>query len=126
MTESSKNFDFKHKLERYIRDLDIFGYFVSFNFNQDGDHHKTRVGGAMTILLRSFMLWYVIKITKKMIYYEEDLVENRIINVSETDAVELKDTFFMQYHQLQKVGSGYAVDVFYNQSTKQYIRATYS
>ena len=77
-----KKFDFSHRVQRFVRDLDIFGYFISFNFNQEGDHHKTRIGGIMTIILRAFMLAYVIKITKKMIFYEEDLVENRIINVS--------------------------------------------
>ena len=32
----------------------------------------------------------------------------------------------MQYHQIQKVGSGFSVDIFYNSSTKRYIKATYS
>ena len=74
--------------------MDIFGYFISFNFNQEGDHHKTRVGGLMTILLRAFMLAYIVRISKKMLFYEEDLVENKIIKLNDDNKAEWKTTYF--------------------------------
>ena len=56
------------KLNKSVRKIDQFGKKVSFNFDRDGDTHKTTVGGIISIFCVFGMLYYTMTCIQFMIY----------------------------------------------------------
>ena len=48
------------KVFKTIRNQDVFGYKMTFNFNKQGRDHKTLCGGLMSCLMKLMVTWYVI------------------------------------------------------------------
>ena len=55
-----------------IRELDMFGHNVMFNFNRKGPSHNTVCGGIISLMIKIFILGYAILNIKKLIFYEDD------------------------------------------------------
>ena len=77
------------------------------------------------------MLWcgvllYTKLLLEKMFGYKEDKIfESLLIDDSDDTEIKWRDTHFLQYHALKKVGSGFPEYVYYNQSTKRYVQMRY-
>ena len=64
-----------------IRDQDMFGHVITFNFNKKGDAHNTTIGGCFSIIIKMGLLAYWILCFKRMIMQERDetiTVENSL------------------------------------------------
>ena len=51
---------------------DLFGHVITFNFNKQGDSHKTILGAIVSIFIKIIMTVYVIYNVKKMLLYQDD------------------------------------------------------
>ena len=61
-------------IQNYIQKQDWFGYKIRLNFNEGGSTNKTVLGGIVSILIKLFILGYIILVVKKMILHEEDRI----------------------------------------------------
>ena len=55
-----------------MRERDIFGHSISLNFDKKGDSHRTVIGGFFSILIKVFLIVYIIYKGKVLIYVEND------------------------------------------------------
>jgi hypothetical protein len=100
-------------LKTILKGKDIFGYYIALNFNKEGQHHKTLIGGIFTVTLYMFMVYYINRITRKMVFFEDD---NIFVSTTFEAGEEIlwADTHIVQYHALNKIGEGYAEPLFYD------------
>ena len=47
-------------LKNFLRSKDLFGHLITLNFNLRGQHHKTTIGGFVSICIKLFIYVYVI------------------------------------------------------------------
>ena len=66
----------KNGMSNVIKNIDMFGHPIEFNFNKRGTKHNTIVGGFVSIFIRSFLLFYVIYIFSKMFSYGVNIERN--------------------------------------------------
>ena len=63
------------------------------NFNKRGNHHKTQVGGFLSIIIKIFIRVYVLLTLKSLLFLEENQntsvesmeTEMPLVNYNETD-----------------------------------------
>ena len=55
-----------------IREHDMFGHVINLNFDRRGDSHKTLCGGVFSIVLKSFLVFYVYLKFDMLIYNGND------------------------------------------------------
>lgn len=67
------------RFKTFIRSRDIFGHFVSFNFNQEGYYHKTFGGGVMSIIVKTLLVIYIYSLFEKMIKFDDDRIYTQVI-----------------------------------------------
>ena len=67
-----QNFNFKKSFQNALRQQDIFGHPISLNFNRKGDHHKTLVGGFISIWIKILYFSYMIFLLSQLFLYEDD------------------------------------------------------
>ena len=67
-----------NSLSKAITSQDLFGYTISFNFQQKGDKHNTLIGGFCSILLKTIFIYFVVLNIKKLIYFEDNKVTSSI------------------------------------------------
>ena len=60
------------RLVQAMRERDIFGHSISLNFDKKGDSHRTVIGGFFSILIKVFLIVYIIYKGKVLIYGEND------------------------------------------------------
>ena len=54
-------------LIKSIRSLDLFGHSIELNFRKKGSTHNTLIGGLVSILIFTFMAYYVYSLTDIMV-----------------------------------------------------------
>ena len=59
-------------MKRIIKEQDIFGHQIAFNFDKQGSSHKTSIGGIVSILIKVLMLIYVFILLKRMFLLEQN------------------------------------------------------
>ena len=59
----------------FIKEQDMFGHQVGLNFNKQGDHHKTKIGGFFSIFVRMGLSVYIFLMCKKLITSGGDMLE---------------------------------------------------
>ena len=59
----------------FIRSFDLFGASVNVNFRGQSDY-KTGVGALMTLLIRSFMLFYAVRCAIQVLDYEDPSINS--------------------------------------------------
>jgi hypothetical protein len=52
---------------KFIKSHDVYGHPVGLEFNNDGDTHKTVIGGIFSIFSKALMLFYCIVICMRWI-----------------------------------------------------------
>ena len=84
-----------------------FGHQISLNYNRQGAHHKTLLGGIATVTLYAIMTCYFIVKLRMMLMKEQNLLSISEGIMSVEDALiprELKDmmiepTFFLRHNK---------------------------
>ena len=56
----------------WIRDNDFFGHQVHFNFDRNGDSHKTLFGGCYSLFIKLFILSYFYVNVRKLFFHIDD------------------------------------------------------
>ena len=77
-----------------IRNKDLFGYYISLNFNKRGHTHKTLIGGFFSLIVKFIIYGYVGVTMKQMLFLEENKNEtlNGLIDLEELGDVWLNET----------------------------------
>lgn len=57
------------QIKQSIKNLDVFGYPISLNFNKKATTFQTIYGGFSTILILTVLLAYSVLLLQKMIYH---------------------------------------------------------
>ena len=52
-----------------IRDHDLFGHPIELNFNKSGSRHNTVLGGFLSIIIKSTLLFFAVIIMIRMFTY---------------------------------------------------------
>ena len=52
---------------------DMFGHTITFNFDGN-DRHKTIIGGAVSLVLRILIFFYIYLLARRLLFYERDEV----------------------------------------------------
>ena len=60
------------KVKKYIRGKDDFGHNISLNFDQQGENHRTTIGGIFTTFINIFLVLYILTKLKVLINREND------------------------------------------------------
>ena len=59
----------------YVRETDMFGHSICFNYKQEGETFNTYTGGFVSVLLKLFLTFYVAMCFKKMLFKEGDKIQ---------------------------------------------------
>ena len=78
---AKKNF----KLKQFLKNRDLFGHQISLNFNQQGDKHRTVVGGLVSILIKFLYYLYMAYLLHKMVHNEDDRTFSFEIQIDEEE-----------------------------------------
>ena len=89
----------KESVATFIRDMDMFGHTITFNFDRKGETHNTIVGGSFSIIIRFFLTFYVAICFKRLIYHERDTITTTLmledlVNSGGVDYMDLNMTIF--------------------------------
>ena len=55
-----------------IKNKDLFGHVIQLNFNQKGSSHRTVIGGLLSLIIYSFMGFYILLSFNKLIFNLDD------------------------------------------------------
>ena len=70
-----KNFDdCWDYIKSSVRETDMFGHSICFNYKQEGETYNTYTGGFFSVFVKLFLVFYVGTCFKKMLYKEDDTV----------------------------------------------------
>ena len=72
---------FKH----YVRDYDMFGHAIPFNFNGN-ESHNTFIGGLISIIINVFIIWYVLINFIKLVNKDGDSISTTYLKLDLLDA----------------------------------------
>ena len=59
-------------MRNFVKDRDIFGHKVRFNFNQKAAAHKTIVGGLFSVMFKVLYAWYFSFLIREMVFHRDD------------------------------------------------------
>ena len=96
-----KGHSFTHKIVKQ----DMFGHLIHMNFDKQNSAHKTMIGGCFSILIKTFMLAYVVINMKKLILKENTTINN-LTEVSPLDPTHINETRTFNFHVLRKQTDG--------------------
>ena len=61
-----------HALKNFIKNRDIFGHKVQFNFNQRETSYKTIAGGIFSIFFKILFTFFAVFQLSEMLFYNDD------------------------------------------------------
>lgn len=61
-------------INRFIKELDMFGHDVRLNFNRKGYTHKTFLGGLVSLFIKTAIFLYVVLNVRKLLFAEDDKI----------------------------------------------------
>ena len=78
----------------YIRKWDLFGHAIQLSFNQKGSEHQTFLGGCVSIVVRSFMIFYTYHTVTRMVSHQSDSLSTVLLPTlfEELGEVNVNDT----------------------------------
>ena len=62
------------QIKQSLISLDVFGYPITLNFNKKSTTFQTIYGGFSTILIISVLFAYLVLLSQKMIYHQQDMI----------------------------------------------------
>ena len=60
------------RFKNSIKSKDLFGHIIQLNFNQKGSSHKTVIGGSLSLLIYTFMGFFILIHVQKLAFNLED------------------------------------------------------
>ena len=54
----------------HIKNLDLFGYRLDFNYQKKGSEYKTTIGGLASIAIRLFVLFVFISRLNQLLFFK--------------------------------------------------------
>ena len=69
-----------------VKEQDLFGHQVSFNFNEKGDTHNTLIGGICSLIIKIGMLAYITVNVIKLVTFNGDEVGMSVKKLSLREA----------------------------------------
>ena len=96
--------EIKSSVAGFIREKDMFGHTITFNFDRKGDTHNTIVGGSFSIFIRLFLILYTGICFKRLIWQERDSLNTTLLlnDIKKVGAVDYLDTNMTVYWVLRK------------------------
>ena len=61
-----------------LKNLDVFGHKIDLKFNSKGTHHKTIIGGIVSILINMILLAYTQQLIFQVINRTNDTIKTSI------------------------------------------------
>ena len=52
----------------YVREKDMFGHTITFNFDRKGDTHNTIIGGFFSLIIKLFLYFYIALCFERLIF----------------------------------------------------------
>ena len=81
-----------------IKDQDLFGHLITFNFGREGNTHNTRIGGVISIVVKVCFAIFVGLNVKTMVNFEDNKISKaNLRNDVDTEPIPFDQ---MQYSQL--------------------------
>ena len=81
----------------------MFGHIINLNFDQQGDAHKTLIGGLASILIKIGMSIYVVLTFEKFFYNLDDKnsTESGLLDLKELGQIDYNSTNFFNFYVLR-------------------------
>ena len=80
MTECSENCkSVKDNVAGFVRDMDMFGHTITFNFDRKGETHTTIVGGSVSIIIKIGLYFYFYLCFRRLILHERDTITTTLM-----------------------------------------------
>jgi hypothetical protein len=90
------------KITKAIKGQDIFGHKISFNFNEEGETHRTLIGGLVSLLLKLLLSLFVVFRFKRLMLYEDNKTSSLKSVSSDDITVNFNETFLVPFFVLSK------------------------
>ena len=92
----------------FLKQYDLFGHAITFNFDKRGGKHQTPIGGFFSILIKITIFSYVALTLKRMLWYEADInfTEFGNIDLVKAGEINLFKTDIVIFYNLFKQRSG--------------------
>jgi hypothetical protein len=92
------------KLQKYIKQKDVFGHAVNLKFSKDSDTHKTLLGGCLSILM--MIALFEIVLNKTIVMVTRDNIQitfySEYYDIENGEGIYLNETNLFVYHILKK------------------------
>jgi hypothetical protein len=85
-----------------IKNHDLFGHLITFNFDNNGDTHKTIIGGFFSLIIKIMLSVYIYFRVKKLIFLEDanSSVSSMLLKVDLHGEVPLTDLHITNFYIL--------------------------
>ena len=87
------------EIRTVLKNFDMFGKPIQFNFNKNGSTFNTQPGGCFSLLINFTLLIFCILRVKEMVLYGGDLIKNdhEPTNFDEIGEISFQEANFMPY-----------------------------
>ena len=63
-------------INHQIKNLDVFGYHIDFNYKKNGSEYKTTFGGLASIVIRLFVFFIFISRLNEVLFFKSPDIRN--------------------------------------------------
>ena len=94
----------KKKLQKFIKDKDMFGHVPQLNFSKDTPTHNTMIGGIISIIVYISLLDIVLNMFLTMIFRNNNNISkySASYDVDKNNGVNFNETSMVTYFVLRK------------------------
>ena len=94
----------KKKLQKFVKDKDMFGHAPQLNFNKDIPTHNTMIGGIISIIVYISLVDIVFNMCLTMVFRDNNNISayTASYDVEKNEGVNLNETEMLTYHVLRK------------------------
>ena len=96
------------RFSKGLKNQDIFGHVIHFNFKSQGETYNTCIGGLFSIIIYVGMTLYVGWNVKKLIFLEDDTISTvtSSLELKDLGAVNKTNLRLTMFHSLYKMSEG--------------------
>lgn len=66
-------------MTEFVKERDMFGHTITFNFDRKGETHNTIIGGFVSIIVKCLLTFYVTICFKRLIFHERDTITTTLM-----------------------------------------------
>ena len=112
----------------FLIDQDYFGHHLQFNFDKQGDNHRTKFGGFISIIVKFVLSVYIFLRFRVLIEGDDDEVITTDYLLGDEERSEdfiFKDIAFMLTPGIRSVRDGKKVIDYDDKEVRKYIELTF-